>query len=134
VGIAGGGPEVRLGKGHESCSGRACHAVSAKGGGSAPPLEACEGCHVPGLLPDRDADQTRRAWSVAARFRHATHATDRRAPKGTPLPCEACHAEAARAATVREIAPPPKRRCAPCHEGRIAFKMTGHGCARCHGR
>jgi hypothetical protein len=32
------------------------------------------------------------------------------------------------------IETPPKKTCAPCHDGRTAFKMTGHGCARCHAK
>jgi hypothetical protein len=28
---------------------------------------------------------------------------------------------------------PEKAACATCHDGKAAFKMTGHGCARCHG-
>jgi hypothetical protein len=127
VGIAGGGPERRLGKGHASCAGERCHTA----GKAAPALDACGGCHALGLLPERDAAQEHRAWSIGPRFRHAGHEHDR---AGTPLACEGCHPTAAGARTIREVAAPAKPSCAPCHDGRIAFKMTGHGCARCHGK
>ena len=34
---------------------------------------------------------------------------------------------------VDEPAPPAKAACARCHDGRSAFKLTGHACSRCHG-
>jgi len=131
VGLAGGGPELRLGKGHASCTGQGCHNAGKGVTGAAPTLDACASCHVSGLLPGREALQERRAWSVTSRFHHARHQRD---AAGAALPCEACHTDAPAAKTVREISPPTKPRCAPCHDGRVAFKMTGHGCARCHGK
>jgi hypothetical protein len=122
------GPERRLGNGHASCAGAGCHAHQ---GGAAPAFDACASCHVLGLLPDRDAAQTHRAWSVTQRFRHARHARD---AGGAALACERCHAGVAEAATIAAIRPPAKPTCAPCHDGVGAFKMTGHGCARCHGK
>ena len=122
------GPELRLGKGHASCSGSGCHGVK---GGPAPTFDACAACHETGLLPDRDEDQRERAWSVSTRFGHSRHQADK---AGAPLACESCHAAVAGATTVAAVGAPPKAACAPCHDGRAAFKMTGHGCARCHGK
>ena len=110
-----GGPAMRLGAGHDSCGTAGCHAAK---------LSTCTGCHVPGLLAARDARRKEARWSVARRFRHETHA----------LACTTCHGDVPRAPTVAAIAPPPKATCAPCHDGTKAFKMTGHGCARCHGQ
>jgi len=101
---------------HQLCGDDACH-----GGEGGRSLDDCGTCH-------RDAarDAPTRPWSVAARFSHDAHRVD---SSGAPLPCDQCHGDVAAAAPT----PPPKRTCAPCHDGVGAFKMTGHGCARCHG-
>ena len=106
-----GGPAMRVGPGHDACS--TCHQD----------LSSCTKCHTQGLLASRDERRRTEPWSVARRFVHATHAS----------PCASCHEDVARAADLASIRPPPKRTCAPCHGGGKAFKMTGHGCARCHG-
>jgi c(7)-type cytochrome triheme protein len=77
---------------------------------------------VLGLLPERDKRRVDDQWSVAAAFRHDAHPGD----------CTACHASAAAARAVDVIETPQKPACAPCHDGSRSFKMTGHGCARCH--
>lgn len=118
TGIAG-GPEMRLGGGHATCATAGCHQQAE--------LDRCERCHVPGLLDARDERRRTAKWSVAATFRHAG------AGHGA-TECGACHATAAAAKTVAEIAPPAKATCAPCHDGARSFKMTGHGCARCHAK
>jgi c(7)-type cytochrome triheme protein len=120
------GPEMRLGPGHATCAGAACHQLAA---GPAPRLDACASCHTLGLLPGRDQRRAHSRWSVAPRFDHAPHRAER---GGQPLPCSDCHEGVLAAATVAAIAPPKKAACAGCHDGVQAFKMTGHQCARCH--
>src|SRR5262249_59395142 len=111
-----GGSERRIGTGHAAC---ACHAVEP------PRFEACTSCHQLGLLPERDRRRETDAWSVAASFRHdANH----------EAACGRCHPTAAAARAVDVIETPKKAACAPCHDGKMAFKMTGHACARCHGQ
>jgi c(7)-type cytochrome triheme protein len=111
-----GGSDRRIGAGHAAC---ACHALEA------PRLDGCSACHKLGLLPARDLRRERDPWSVAAKFRHdAAHAVS----------CGRCHPTAAEARTVDVIETPKKAACADCHDGRTAFKMTGHACARCHGQ
>ncbi|HKA86995.1 MAG TPA: cytochrome c3 family protein [Haliangiales bacterium] len=111
-----GGSERRIGAGHAAC---ACHAVEP------PRFEACTSCHQLGLLPERDRRRETDAWSVAASFRHdANH----------EAACGRCHPTAAAARAVDVIETPKKAACAPCHDGKMAFKMTGHACARCHGQ
>jgi len=111
--------ELRPPRGHAACTGSACHRAGAAT--PAPALERCDGCHRLGSVATRIAERTGARWSVRARFTHTAHAT----------PCESCHAG------VWEVGgppPPPKKPvCAPCHDGKSAFKMTGHGCRRCHG-
>jgi Cytochrome c7 and related cytochrome c len=111
-----GGPAMRLGQGHDTCGTAGCHAGK---------LDACTSCHIAGLLPARDARRQGAAWSVARRFRHETHGF---------ATCTSCHTDVPGAATIAAIAAPKKPTCAPCHDGGQAFKMTGHGCARCHGQ
>ncbi|RMH43724.1 MAG: hypothetical protein D6689_04305 [Deltaproteobacteria bacterium] len=103
--------------GHRACSDSACH-----GGGAPPAMAACDGCHALGRAAARDRAAAAEPWSVRARFRHAGH-------DGA---CDACHRIDATAP--EGVAAPAKAACAPCHDGVIAFKMTGHGCKRCHGK
>jgi c(7)-type cytochrome triheme protein len=114
---------MRLGQGHASCAGDACHTRRE------PTLARCDGCHRLGVLPERDDARVSRRWSVAARFEHAAHAHD---PTGQPVACESCHAGVLAARNVAEIPVPRKAACAGCHDGVLAFKMTGHACGRCH--
>ena len=145
--------EMGLPADHDACTGAGCHAGVAAaevpdrgfaaelpdGGaapatpppGATPALAKCEACHVQGLLARRRAMRLRSPWSVRARFRHAPHRAD--PASGAPVACASCHADVARAADMDAIAGPPKAACAPCHDGAAAFKLTGHGCARCHG-
>lgn len=106
--------ELRPPRGHRACTGAGCHAVSS---GAAPALTACEGCHARGREAARLAERLAAPWSVRARFRHAPHAQ---------TACATCHVDGA------TTAPPAKAQCAPCHDGRTAFKLTGTHCARCH--
>ncbi len=119
--------ELRPARGHVACSGSGCHANT---DGPVPWLSACTTCHALGIERQRTAERTEAPWSVRARFRHDGHRTDR---AGAPLPCTSCHTATTTSGAGVMPAPPAKASCAPCHDGKIAFKMTGHGCARCHG-
>lgn len=110
---------------HAACSGTGCHDR-----GAAPALDRCTACHRPGLVAERERTRRSAPWSVRARFDHRAHALDPRT--GAELACTACHDGAAAASGMAAMPTPPKKSCAPCHDGDIAFKMTGHGCARCH--
>lgn len=124
------GPAMRLGGGHDACAGSTCHGPPGAASAAAPSLDRCRACHVGELLPARDRRRARSRWAVAARFDHDRHASADAGPAGA---CEACHLGVTTASHVVEIQPPPKARCAPCHDGARAFKMTGPACARCHG-
>ncbi len=121
------GRELRPPRGHAACAGAGCHQVS---GGPAPALATCAACHEVGLERARIALRTAAAWSTRRRFRHDAHATD---AAGAPLACVTCHPSVATSTDAATVEAPAKASCAPCHDGRRAFKMTGHGCARCHG-
>ena len=122
--------------GHTACSGAGCHAAGGEataGGGEAPaPLSACTSCHRRGLLASRERARLADRWSVRARFDHAPHRSEPGAP-GRAVPCTSCHA-VEKSEALADIPAPPKERCAPCHDGAKAFKLTGHSCTRCHGR
>jgi c(7)-type cytochrome triheme protein len=119
---------LRPPRGHRACTGDGCHAAAR---GPAPRLDACQGCHQPGVVEERRRRRSLALWSVAATFDHARHAIDPR--DGRALACAACHDPAmASAAGDAPLPAPAKPSCAPCHDGATAFKMTGHGCARCH--
>ncbi|MCE9580869.1 MAG: cytochrome c3 family protein, partial [Deltaproteobacteria bacterium] len=116
--------ELATARGHAACAG-ACHAATS---GPAPRLDDCAGCHALGLAGDREADRRGAPWSVRARFRHGPHL------RGTPAPaCTACHGGVDRATSIAAIPTPKKPACAPCHDGAVAFKLTGTSCVRCHG-
>ena len=117
--------QLRPPRGHRSCTGNACHAVT---GGPAPLLGACESCHHQGLALDRQVARLAAPWSVRTRFDHASHA---RASGSTPAGCDACHVDL-HGPDVTALATPPKATCAPCHDGTTAFKLTGTTCTRCH--
>ncbi len=119
--------ELRPPRGHSSCTGAGCHAVST---GPAPRLDACESCHQVGLATARDASSLTKPWSVRTGFSHTV--PHRRAQGGAAITCETCHDDL-RSPTVLSLATPPKRTCMPCHDGGAAFKLTGTSCARCHG-
>jgi c(7)-type cytochrome triheme protein len=117
--------ELRPPRGHGACTTAGCHAVT---GGPAPQLGTCTGCHQLGLAAERQRARAAAPWSVRAEFKHAPHRIGR---DGKELACTACHVDLA-APDVRELATPPKATCAPCHDGAIAFKLTGTTCGRCH--
>jgi hypothetical protein len=112
--------DLRPPRGHVSCGGATCHR---SGDGPAPRLDACRDCHRAGMVESRNRDRLAARWSVRARFEHATHAT---------ATCEGCHDQVWQQDGV--VPTPAKDTCRGCHDGGAAFKMTGHGCARCHGR
>jgi len=118
------GTELRPPRGHRACSGAACHAVTT---GPAPHLTACEDCHVRGILERRAQTRFAVPWSVRATFRHAPHART----VGGEVACTACHDDLS-APTMLSLAAPKKAACAPCHDGRASFKLTGTTCTRCH--
>ncbi len=136
--------EMAIRDSHGSCSGDNCHRVEAHvavrrgpraSSQPAPPtppapnLNACDGCHVRGLLRDRIRTRTALPWSTRSRFRHEPHRTK---SASTELPCVSCHADVTRAEDLQAIAGPAKATCEPCHNGIEAFKITGHECVRCH--
>jgi hypothetical protein len=110
-------------RGHAACRGDGCHALTA---GPAPDLGRCEACHQRGLVIARDRARRDAPWSTRARFDHAAHDGP---AAGT---CEGCHVGAATAAAIATMPAPPKIACAPCHDGRTSFKLTGTTCDRCH--
>ena len=112
---------------HRACAGAGCH----DRGGAAPVFDDCAGCHQPDLLADHERERRTRRWSARATFRHASHQEDPR--DGSALDCRACHTQILQATALDDLPPPAKATCAPCHDGAIAFKLTGHACSRCHG-
>ena len=70
-------------------------------------------------------------WSVAANFKHTTHATDPRTKRTTS--CVDCHLTVPGSKDLASITPPRMNQCDACHDGKVSFKSTGFGCARCHG-
>ncbi len=131
---------------HRWCG--SCHQQLAE-----PPMQACGGCHKLGGGPAvaAAASQPSDRWRVAAKFEHDTHRMDVRTatPLASPtgdtgwarfdrstaktLDCEACHANMATVGVGDAAARPGKPACETCHAGERAFKVTGFGCATCHG-
>jgi c(7)-type cytochrome triheme protein len=112
--------ELRPPRGHVACSGTGgCHTADQRS--AKPALTDCEQCHALGHVPSLIDARLGERWSVRARFRHDVH----------PGECESCHAGVWQSRGTPE--PPAKKDCAACHDGKAAFKMTGHGCRRCHG-
>jgi c(7)-type cytochrome triheme protein len=119
---------------HETCMGTGCHeraAIDVDHPVGPTPLSGCTGCHELDLVARRRTQRMAAPWNVRERFEHAQHRSE--PGSGVAVPCTACHQGVTDADSVAEIPGPPKRVCAPCHDGRAAFKLTGHGCARCHG-
>ena len=114
--------------GHAACAGARCHAQK---GGASPPLAECSRCHSLGLIARHELAQRQRRWSVRPRFTHQPHATEPLAPD-RPVACTDCHAAALQSTSLADMAKPAKQTCARCHDGRAAFKLTGHTCGRCH--
>lgn len=117
--------QLRPPRGHAGCTGSGCHAAKS---GPVPTLETCSGCHREGLASARDAARLRAPWSVRATFDHATHAKGR---DGAALPCTSCHTMLPGTDLVA-LPTPAKASCAPCHDGKASFKLTGTSCTRCH--
>ncbi|MDB4958040.1 MAG: hypothetical protein JWO36_5609 [Myxococcales bacterium] len=115
--------ELRTPRGHAACASAGCHAVT---GGPVPQLASCTACHERGLTVARTAKRTAAPWSVRTNFKHEPHRTS------GELACIGCHIDLT-AARVLDLAAPPKLACAPCHDGKTSFKLTGTQCARCHG-
>jgi c(7)-type cytochrome triheme protein len=114
--------------GHSACAGSTCHAQAR---GPAPSLSRCRDCHVLGLSDRHEQARRSRRWSVRDLFSHASHATEPSAP-GRPVSCVGCHAGAPASTSLADMPAPGKPSCVRCHDGRVAFKVTGHACARCH--
>jgi len=113
--------ELRMPHGHAACSGRGCHATA---GGPAPALATCDGCHRLGLAAERLAKRTAAPWTVRTTFGHARHGAGAAA-------CATCHTKL-EGAQLLDVPTPAKATCAPCHDGRAAFKLTGTTCRKCH--
>lgn len=123
--------DLRLPSHHQPCMGAGCHLSDAAESPAPAPLAACETCHVLDLVSVRRGQRLDAPWSVRARFDHASHRTD--PGTGAAVPCRGCHVSVLDTDGIADIPGPPKRACEPCHDGRAAFDITGHGCARCHG-
>jgi hypothetical protein len=104
---------------HRACVGGDCH----QNDRGTPPMSDCDACHQSASARPPPGPAGADRWSVRARFRHRTH----------PSRCESCHRLPGPSAP-DALPRPGKAQCAPCHNGDVAFKMTGHSCARCHGR
>jgi predicted CXXCH cytochrome family protein len=117
--------QLRPPRGHRACTGSTCHAVNV---GPAPKLAACEGCHAIGLLTSRATARASTPWSVRPLFDHVVHQRD---AAGSELACTSCH-EDLTGSSIGALATPAKKTCAPCHDGRASFKLTGTTCMRCH--
>nr|HEX4317182.1 cytochrome c3 family protein [Kofleriaceae bacterium] len=111
--------QLRPPRGHAACTTAGCHAVAT---GPAPRMADCVVCHQLGLAASRAHDRETAAWSVRRHFEHASHAQ---------TPCASCHTTMT-SPDLRSLPTPPKATCAPCHDGRQAFKLTGTHCTRCH--
>ena len=110
---------------HSACGGSTCH-----DSGASPPLKTCSGCHGLGRAQTRLKQRSARPWTVSAAFSHALHAPANGDPKGSQ--CSSCHLLEQDAQSKNDLVVPGKRSCLSCHNGVKAFKVTGHGCARCH--
>lgn len=127
--LATGTRELRPPRGHAACVGTGCHAASATS--PAPKLDDCEGCHRAGLIEARNQLRLDARWSVRARFKHGAHALDK---DGTALACDRCHTGVAESTEMTDVPTPAKATCTGCHDGATAFKVTGTGCPKCHGK
>ena len=111
-------------KEHEGCAtGGKCH-----GGTTAPQMNDCKLCHKKDAVDKAPVS----AWSVAANFKHSTHANDPRSHQQTE--CKSCHANVATAVDLKTVTLPVMKSCDSCHDGKSAFKTTGFDCAKCHAK
>lgn len=109
------------------------HAVcgSCHQGGLEPDMSNCGSCHKLGYQETRRKAGSR--YAVRARFDHTDHNTDPRSKKRKAPGCKTCHVGIKDASTLAEISSPTMQSCDACHDGELAFKTTGFGCAKCHG-
>ena len=123
-------PSGRFGQvgGHGACTGSGCHA---KSGGARPALSECVSCHQRGTSAAAARSRREQRWSVRQRFTHRKHLVEPSDPK-KPVACAECHTTVAASTGLADLRPPTKPRCARCHDGGAAFKLTGHSCNRCH--
>lgn len=94
----------------------------------APKMDNCAGCHI--LASGEAAKElkiTPAKWRVGTRFTHKQHLD-------LGAKCDSCHTNVMEVAPGQPIVSPKKKDCAKaCHNGKTAFKVTGHECRRCHG-
>lgn len=94
----------------------------------APKMDDCAGCH---RLPEAGAEASKVKvtpieWRVGAKFTHGGHLS-----RG--MKCDNCHAGVLTVEPGEAVPKPTKVDCAGCHNGKTAFSVTGHDCAKCHG-
>lgn len=117
--------QLRTPRGHGACIGKGCHELKT---GPVPHFDTCDGCHRLGLASERETARLGAQWSVRAAFDHGAH---KQTPEQQPLACTACHAQLS--GSLLELPTPKKAACLPCHDtGKVAFKLTGTTCSRCH--
>ncbi|HUH04333.1 MAG TPA: cytochrome c3 family protein [Kofleriaceae bacterium] len=116
---------LQLPRDHSTCGTAGCHADTA-----APLMTACEQCHDQGAITRRRKSREAGRWSVRRRFDHAPHRTEP-GDGATAVACQSCHL-AHESRSLDDMPSPAKSSCVRCHDGQIAFKVTGHGCQRCH--
>lgn len=110
---------------HATC-GR-CHAPEAKLARGPDMATGCAGCHTP-----TSQERTRhRLIKDDLRFSHVRHRTDR---KGTPIPCEQCHAQTTQSTSFGDHAAPRVESCVGCHDDtdRTPETMRMRVCESCH--
>lgn len=133
-----GGDKEVDGPGHDRCArchgGRPEPSAAARRGAAAaaPAMDQCGGCHGAATGAGDSGRAPASKWSVVTRFSHGSHGVDPRT--GTTTGCPTCHQDVAGAATLAGVGRPTMRSCASCHNGEQAFKTTGFGCLRCHGK
>jgi c(7)-type cytochrome triheme protein len=89
-------------------------------------MSECAACHSRTKPARRSVSE----WAVTANFKHTTHGTDPRSKK--PTNCLECHSTIAAAKDLASVTAPKMAQCDGCHDGKVSFKTTGFGCARCH--
>lgn len=110
---------------HATCA--RCHAPEATLPASAPRMSDCTACHAPGVH-----ERTRaRLIRDDLHFDHERHETDR---KGTPISCQGCHVQTAKATSYDDHDPPRIGVCVTCHDDsdRVPTEMRMRVCETCH--
>jgi c(7)-type cytochrome triheme protein len=125
--------DLALPRNHDACSGSGCHRATAptRAGVARPTLAQCQACHSRDLITNREKQRRTANFSVRSSFRHKGHLAT---AKGGKVPCATCHRRVTSATALSDVPTPTKSTCASCHNGRAAFKVTGHGCYKCHSR